>query len=89
MRSQRQIAAAARAAGAELIEGPVSVVLAFDYEQELTIVSVKPTDLGKTTRPDIDNLVKNVLDALNGVAWEDDNQVAVLYAIKVGKGKRT
>jgi Holliday junction resolvase RusA-like endonuclease len=27
-------------------------------------------------RPDIDNLEKAVLDALKGVAWKDDTQVA-------------
>ncbi len=30
----------------------------------------------KKTRPDIDNLGKTVLDALNGVAFKDDGQVA-------------
>ena len=33
-------------------------------------------------RPDIDNLVKIVLDGLNGVAFMDDKQVIELYAIK-------
>ena len=28
-----------------------------------------------TKKPDADNLAKAVLDALNGVAWEDDSQV--------------
>lgn len=26
-------------------------------------------------KPDIDNLVKSVLDALNDIAWEDDSQI--------------
>jgi Holliday junction resolvase RusA-like endonuclease len=33
-------------------------------------------------KPDIDNIVKNVLDALNGVLWVDDAQVAHLLAAK-------
>lgn len=33
-------------------------------------------------KPDIDNYVKLVCDALNGIAWEDDNEVAEVYAIK-------
>ena len=33
-------------------------------------------------RPDIDNLVKSVLDALNGVAWEDDSQIISISAHK-------
>jgi Holliday junction resolvase RusA-like endonuclease len=35
-----------------------------------------------TTRPDLDNYVKFVLDALNGVFWIDDAQVFSLYASK-------
>lgn len=35
-----------------------------------------------TVRPDIDNLVKIVLDGLNGVAFMDDKQVVELYATK-------
>lgn len=33
-------------------------------------------------KPDIDNYVKLVLDALNGIAWEDDNAVASIAASK-------
>jgi Holliday junction resolvase RusA-like endonuclease len=33
-------------------------------------------DAPRLPRPDIDNLEKAVLDALNGVAWKDDTQVA-------------
>ena len=35
-----------------------------------------------TQRPDLDNLVKTVLDALNRVAWADDGQVAEITARK-------
>lgn len=35
-----------------------------------------------TVKPDIDNVVKVVLDALNGVAYDDDIQVAELAVIK-------
>lgn len=35
-----------------------------------------------TVKPDIDNIVKVVLDALNGVAYNDDIQVAELAVIK-------
>lgn len=36
-----------------------------------------------TKKPDIDNYVKLVCDALNGVAWIDDNAVCSLYAVKL------
>lgn len=36
-----------------------------------------------TVKPDIDNYVKAILDALNGLAFKDDSQIAVLYARKL------
>ena len=40
-------------------------------------------------KPDVDNLAKSVLDALNGVAWVDDSQVEELLVTKVwGEGSR-
>lgn len=36
----------------------------------------------KTGKPDADNLAKSVLDALNGLAWNDDSQVAILSVAK-------
>lgn len=33
-------------------------------------------------KADIDNLIKAVLDGLNGVAWEDDSQIERLSAMK-------
>ena len=34
-------------------------------------------------KPDIDNIAKSVLDALNGVAYRDDTQVVELHARKL------
>ena len=36
----------------------------------------------KTSKPDLDNLEKSVMDALNHVAWDDDSQVFCKYSIK-------
>lgn len=38
-----------------------------------------------THKPDIDNVAKIVLDALNGVAWEDDAQVVSLTVSKLNR----
>ncbi len=55
--------AARRQAGAELIQGlPVGLVVTFQ--------------LGTRRRVDMDNLLKTVMDAGNGVLWTDDWQVA-------------
>ena len=35
-----------------------------------------------TKRPDADNIAKSVLDALNGVAFDDDSAVAMLTVVK-------
>lgn len=35
-----------------------------------------------TFKPDVDNIGKNVLDALNGIAWDDDSQVVELTVRK-------
>ncbi|MED4453083.1 RusA family crossover junction endodeoxyribonuclease [Metabacillus fastidiosus] len=35
-----------------------------------------------TKKPDTDNLVKGVFDALNKLVWQDDNQVAKVTAVE-------
>ena len=42
-------------------------------------------DKGKRpeVRPDIDNIVKIVMDALNGIAYDDDSQVVEIKARKI------
>lgn len=78
------VAAAARAAGAGVHGEPVQVVIDFIFKRpksHLRKAGVK-ADAPRLPRPDIDNLEKAVLDALNGVAWEDDTQVACVVKEK-------
>lgn len=35
-----------------------------------------------TTKPDVDNTVKGIFDALNGIVWKDDSQVVRLFVTK-------
>jgi len=56
----------AKSAGCRPVEGPVSVALS---------VYVKG-------RLDADNIAKSILDGLNGVAYEDDDQVVELVVRK-------
>lgn len=57
------------------------------YEVTKSTSKVKRTamlngELLPTKKPDIDNIAKAVLDALNGVAYRDDTQVVKLYVRK-------
>lgn len=61
--------------------GPLSVRV--DVFRELPksrpkVMSSEPD----TFKPDVDNIAKNVLDALNGMAWDDDSQVVDLRVVK-------
>lgn len=35
-----------------------------------------------TKKPDADNIVKSILDALNGIAYEDDSAICEIYCTK-------
>jgi len=39
-------------------------------------------EIQPTTRPDLDNIIKGIKDALKGVIWRDDSQVVNIYASK-------
>ena len=62
-------------------DGPV--FLRAEFTREGTIVTVGIHD-GEASplRGDIDNYVKLVMDGLNGVAYEDDNQIVYLEVYK-------
>ena len=65
---------------------PVSVRIDADYPMPKSW-SKRQKDEARGTycenKPDLDNVEKAVLDALNGVAWDDDKSVVVLIARKV------
>ena len=63
---ERLVGWVAKSAGCRPVEGPVSVALS---------VYVKG-------RLDADNIAKSILDGLNGVAYEDDDQVVELHIWK-------
>ena len=44
-------------------------------------------DVFHTHRPDADNIVKAILDALNGVAYHDDSQVVHVDVVKLYSSK--
>ena len=66
---------------------PLSLKLEI-YQQIPNSVSKKKREamIGKkmlpTKRPDIDNVIKSVLDAVNEIAFHDDSQIVKIYAVK-------
>ena len=69
------------------LDGPLIVSLKF-YRQVQSSVSKKERELRITgahrpiVKPDTDNYIKSTLDGLNGLLWEDDNQIVKIVAEK-------
>lgn len=66
---------AARACGWKITKAPISASMTFVFSGRSRMHHKK--------RPDVDNLAKLVLDAGNGVLYEDDSQVCDLHIQKV------
>jgi Holliday junction resolvase RusA-like endonuclease len=62
--------------------GEVCVHIVVDTEGTAVIVERLDLDTKSKLRGDLDNYVKTILDALNGVAWDDDSQVVKIIGIK-------
>lgn len=64
--------------------GPIHLVVKFLFKRPADKLRVSESDviIPHLKKPDVDNLVKSVMDALNGVAWHDDSQVYSLLTSK-------
>jgi Holliday junction resolvase RusA-like endonuclease len=70
-------------AGGEVLEGPVEVRIACWFERPKGHSKKRRQQREpKTTKPDLDNVGKAILDALNEIAYNDDGQV---YRLTVEK----
>ena len=72
------IASTGRKAGLVPTNRPVSILLLFNMPRPKTVKRQMPT-----VPPDLDKLIRAVLDGLTGVAYEDDSQVVRITAAKV------
>lgn len=70
--------------GQPLIEGPVGMVVTATFPIPASWAK-KRQELAHwhTSRPDGDNIIKAASDALNGIVWRDDSQVARCSFTKV------
>lgn len=75
---EKALAMHCRAQGASPRPNPCIVSMSCYWKRPK---SVKPSQFF-TKRPDIDNLAKGCLDALNGVCWVDDAQIVDLRVSK-------
>ena len=61
-------------------DGPLKVVMGFGFERPKSVSEKKRPH--HITPPDLDNLIKTVGDAGNGILWEDDKQIVELKCFK-------
>ncbi len=69
------------------LAGPLHLTVAFDmpipssWSQRKRTAAISESVL-PTSKPDLDNLLKLVIDALNGLAWVDDSQIVGITTTK-------
>lgn len=72
------IALSAKKAGAKPERNPVAINLVFVQLRPKTVKRAEPS-----VAPDLDKLIRAVLDALTAIAYVDDGQVTEIYARKI------
>lgn len=75
---RRKIAWSALGVGCRVFTGEVHICVDFALSRPKTVTRGVPT-----VPPDLDKLIRAVLDALTGVAYRDDSQVTLILASKV------
>ena len=62
------------------LEGPLSINLVFVMPRPK---SRSKKEIYHAVKPDIDNLIKWILDVGNGILWDDDKQVVSVGSVKI------
>jgi Holliday junction resolvase RusA-like endonuclease len=57
---------------------PISMTMVFIFQKPKTVTRDEPT-----VPPDLDKLIRAVLDGLTAIAYKDDAQVTEIRAIKI------
>ena len=72
-----------KATDTDSMVGPLKLTVLFYIKRAGNMTGPKYAELDwRTSKPDADNLVKAVMDALNEEAWHDDSQVVSLHVEK-------
>ena len=81
---RQAVAAAAKIACPHPSEDPVSVIVQFTFQRPPSHMNKSGVKKTAPALPqcDCDNLAKGVLDAMTGIVWYDDAQVAELHIYK-------
>jgi Holliday junction resolvase RusA-like endonuclease len=68
-----------------MMDGPVRMELAYFFPRPASMTKKRGNNqlVACVKKPDCDNLAKSVADALNGIAYKDDAQIAELYVRKL------
>ena len=72
------VALAAKHAGAKPSLNPIAITMVFVFARPRTVTRAEPT-----VPPDLDKLIRAVLDGLTAVAYKDDAQVTEIKAVKI------
>lgn len=72
-----QVGEAAKVAGCTPIDGAITISMEFRYLRPKSVTRTEPT-----VPPDLDKQIRSILDALTGIAYQDDSQVVCITATK-------
>jgi Holliday junction resolvase RusA-like endonuclease len=67
-------------AGRQIMTGALAASITFSIKRPRSVSKTRRP--WPSVRPDLDNYVKAVMDAANGILWEDDSQVCCLNVEK-------
>ena len=71
----------------EMIKGPIELEVKFYWQIPKSYTKKKKESIIKgellyTKKPDLDNCIKSIMDALNEIVYEDDKQIVKIIASK-------